>query len=146
MCYTWERRKSENHILFTLIYVVCVCDNLCFIKVNSKNKIVCAISIKTDFLFCHCELSIEMAHLMKDHAIHRSYSSPLFICETTDDRMSNVNFGSVTPTRNANHLGKVSICRIFVSPCPIIIAFRSVESQNQIKKIEEEHCGSHNKT
>lgn len=47
-----------------------------------------------------------MAHLMKDQAIPCSYSDPLFNHEPNDDRTPNEHFGSVTPSKNANHLGK----------------------------------------
>lgn len=40
--------------------------------------------------------SIEMAHLIKDHAFHRSYSVPLFIHEPNDDRTP---IGAVTPPK-----------------------------------------------
>lgn len=37
-----------------------------------------------------------MAHLIKDHAFHRSYSVPLFIHEPNDDRTP---IGAVTPPK-----------------------------------------------
>lgn len=44
-----------------------------------------------------------MAHLIKDQAIHRSYSIPLFIREPNDDRTPSAG----TPPNAADNLGKI---------------------------------------
>lgn len=51
--------------------------------------------------------SIEMAHLIKDHAFHRSYSVPLFIHEPNDDRTPMSAETTTKPLSNcADNLGE----------------------------------------
>lgn len=80
-----------------------------------------------------------MAHLMKDQAIQRSYSEPLFSHEPNDDRTPNEHFGSVTPSKNANHLGKRYRIFFFVLFEPIA-CLCSVQKQDRRKQNEERNC------
>lgn len=53
-----------------------------------------------------------MAHLIKNQAIHRSYSIPLFIREPNDDRTPYEHFGAETPPSDADKLGKFTFIQL----------------------------------